>query len=98
MATPQQSAPPVRQFIGLRDLTDASKLAAKRQETENLRGLLKREWALNREYYNGNQWAVWNDVMRRIENTPLNSGPAWRVRLQSNQIKPGQVLKVGASR
>lgn len=78
-----------RTFIGLRDLTDAGKLATKRRESESLRGVLKREWALNREYNNGNQWSFWNSQMLRVEAMPADVGPAWNVRLQSNQIKPG---------
>ncbi len=76
-------------YQGLNDLTDASCLATKRQDTERLRGVLKREWALNREYYNGNQWSFWNSQMLRVESLPIDGGPAWKIRLQSNQIKPG---------
>lgn len=76
-------------FIGLRDLADAGMLATKRMEAEQQRGVLKREWALNREYNNGNQWSFWNSQMLRVEAIPADSGPAWKVRLQSNEIKPG---------
>lgn len=82
-------ANPERGFIGLRDLVDAGTLAAKRVEVENMRSVLKREWALNREYYNGNQWSFWNASMLRVESLPLDIGPTWKVRLQSNQVKPG---------
>ncbi len=78
-----------RGFIGLRDLDSAGKLATKRTECESMRMVLKREWALNREYYNGNQWAFWNQSMLRVESMPVDTGPSWKVRLQSNQIKPG---------
>jgi len=39
------------EWLGLSDLTDANKLAAKRQSVESLRTLMKREWALNRVFY-----------------------------------------------
>jgi hypothetical protein len=76
-------------YIGLRDLTTPGILAEKRKTTEQLRGVLKREWALNREYNNGNQWSFWNSQMLRVESMPADAGPAGKVRLQSNQIKPG---------
>ncbi len=75
--------------IGLKDLTDASKLATKRQDTERLRMWIKREWALNRAFYNGQQWSFWNPQMLRVEDLPIDGGPKWKVRLISNQIKPG---------
>lgn len=78
-----------RAFIGLRDLTDAGMLATKRRDTEALRGILKREWALNREYYNGNQWTIWNSQTARVEALPVSQGQTWKIRLQSNQVKPG---------
>lgn len=80
-----------RQFIGLRDLTDASRLAAKREEAESARSTLKRDWGLNRAYYAGNQWSGWNDRAGRVETLNVDAGPKWRVRLQSNQIKPGLI-------
>jgi hypothetical protein len=78
-----------RSFVGLRDLTDASKLAAKRAEAEQSRSMLKRDWALNRAYYAGNQWCVYSFLTDTV--TPINadSGPKWRVRLQFNEVKPG---------
>ena len=76
-------------FIGLKDLTDAGKLASKRRDTEALRMIQKRDWALNRAFFAGQQWAFWNPKMTRIEDVPMDSGPKWKVRLQSNQIAPG---------
>lgn len=76
-------------FIGLKDLTSASMLATKRQDAENLRMVQKRDWALNRAFYQGQQWAFWNPKMLRVEDIPTDAGPKWKVRLQSNQIKPG---------
>ena len=83
------SADADRGWVGLRDLDTASKLAQKRSETEALRTHMKREWALNRTFYNGHQWAFWNQSMLRVEDIPVDSGPRWKIRLQSNQIKPG---------
>lgn len=78
-----------RSFIGLRDLTDASKLADKRRQTDTLRSGMKRDWGLNRAYYEGNQWSFWNPQQIRVEDMPINALPSWRVRIVSNQIKPG---------
>jgi len=77
------------EYLGLADLTDANKLASKRESVESLRTLMKREWALNRVFYNGQQWSWWNPQMYRVESLPVEYGPKWRVRLVSNQIKPG---------
>ena len=78
-----------RSFVGLSDLTDASKLAAKRAEAEQARSMLKRDWALNRAYYAGNQWCVYSFLTDTV--TPINqdAGPKWRVRLTFNEMKPG---------
>lgn len=76
-------------FIGLKDLTSASMLAEKRRQVEQLRMIQKRDWALNRAFYAGQQWAFWNPKMLRVEDVPTDTGPKWKVRLQSNQIKPG---------
>lgn len=80
-----------RQYVGLRDLTDANLLAAKREEVEAARSEWKRDWGLNRAYYAGNQWTTWNPTASRVETIDVDKGPAWRVRLQSNQIKPGLI-------
>ena len=76
-------------YIGLKDLTTVQMLAHKRVVTENLRTIQKRDWALNRAFYNGQQWSFWNPKMQRVEDVPLESGPKWKVRLQDNKIKPG---------
>ncbi len=78
-----------RTWVGLRDLKTANDLATKREETESLRTHLKRDWALNRVFYNGQQWSFWNQQMLRVEDVPVDSGPKWKVKMTSNQIKPG---------
>ncbi len=80
-----------RTFVGLRDLKDAEQLAAKRVEVEAARSEHKRDWGLNRAYYAGNQWTTWNPTASRVETIDVDKGPKWRVRLQSNQIKPGLI-------
>lgn len=78
----------------IRDLTDAPSLATKRRELEALRQRDKIDWALNREFYRGNQWAFWNKHWPgggRLENEPTDEGDKarYKVRLVSNQILPG---------
>lgn len=53
-----KGAPEMKGWLGLRDLTTAGRLASRRREAEMLRMWLKREWALNRAYYNGQQLSV----------------------------------------
>jgi len=78
-----------RPFIGLKDLTDAGKLATKRKAIETLRYDRMREYSLNRAFYEGRQWVYYSPTTRRVLDMPENAGPAWRVRLYSNQIAPG---------
>lgn len=76
----------------MRDVVkDASLLAEKRKELENLRSDDVKEWALNREFYKGNQWVYWSDQSSRIETLGTEDGdkPRYKVRLTSNQIMPG---------
>jgi hypothetical protein len=78
----------------IRDLTDAASLAAKRRELEGLRQRDKIDWALNREFYRGNQWAFWNKHWPgggRLEMEPTDEGdkPRYKVRLVDNQILTG---------
>src|SRR6187551_273346 len=80
-----------RSFVGLRDLTDANRLAAKRESAEQARNSLKKDWALNRAYYAGNQWVGWNGRMGKVQTLNVDTGPQWKVRLKSNQIKPGLI-------
>jgi len=78
-----------RAFVGLRDLTDARKLAAKRAEAEQSRSMLKRDWALNRAYYAGNQWCVYSHLTDTVSSLNQDTGPKWRVRLTFNEVQPG---------
>ena len=72
-------------------LTTATKLAGKRKELDSIRSQDVREWALNRAFYNGNQWVFWNKSSSLVETLPTQDGdkPRWKVRLTSNQIRPG---------
>jgi hypothetical protein len=76
---------------GLADLKTAEQLAAKRQELEQLRFEHTKDWALNREFYRGNQWSWFSRYSGRVEALPTEDGdkPRWKVRLQSDEIKPG---------
>jgi len=84
---------PVKAPAQLRDIIrDANLLAAKRGELEQARRENKREWALNREFYKGNQWAWWNESQVQVESLPPvveTSEGRHKVRLVSNQILPG---------
>ena len=77
----------------LRDVVrDANLLAEKRAALETGRREDKREWALNREFYKGNQWSWWNSNQLQVESLPPvveTGGNRHRVRLVSNQIMPG---------
>ena len=78
----------------IRDLKVAASLANKRRELESLRQRDKIDWALNREFYRGNQWAFWNKHWPgggRLEMEPTDEGdkPRYKVRLVDNQILPG---------
>ena len=76
----------------MRDIVkDASLLAEKRKELENLRADDTREWAQNREFYRGNQWVYWNSHSNQIESLGVEDGdkPRYKVRLTSNQVMPG---------
>lgn len=70
---------------------DASKLAAKRAELTQLLFEDRREWALNRAMYKGNQWSFWNPVTSQVETLPTTDGlkARHRVRLYDNKILPG---------
>lgn len=70
---------------------DANLLASKRQQLTQDRSKDTREWALNRAFYKGNQWAFWNRVTSQVESLPTEDGdkPRYKVRLVSNQILPG---------
>jgi hypothetical protein len=82
------------QSYSLASLTDATRLASKRQELETLRHRDKIDWTLNREFYKGNQWSFWNKDMPgggQLQSEPTDEGdrPRYKVRLTSDQIKSG---------
>jgi len=87
VADPQQ--PKVR--LGIADLKTAAQLAEKRQELDKLRNPDKREWSLNRAFYNRDQWVIWNKLESRVESLPINDGdkPRWKVRITADGIQPG---------
>jgi hypothetical protein len=73
------------------DLKDAKQLAQKRAELESLRSEHTREWALNREFYRGNQWSWFSKHSGRVESLSTEHGekPRWKARLTNNKIKRG---------
>ena len=76
--------------LALREIIrDPNALAEKRKELDTLRSHTARDWALNREFYNGNQWVFWNRAASRIESVPVDDAdkPRHKVRLTANQIK-----------
>lgn len=70
---------------------DADLLATKRKELDALRSDDNRDWALNREFYKGNQWVFYNKLSSQVESLGVEDGdkPRYKVRLTSNQILPG---------
>lgn len=84
--TPNQKVRP-----GIAQLKTASQLAEKRQELDKLRTADKREWSLNRAFYNRDQWVIWNKLESRVESLPINDGdkPRWKVRITADGIQPG---------
>lgn len=78
--------------LAMREIVqDAARLAEKRRELDNLRAADNRDWALNREFYKGNQWVFWNRSSNQVETLGVDDGdkPRYKVRLTSNQIMPG---------
>jgi hypothetical protein len=78
--------------MAMRDIVRyASLLASKRKELETLRQEDVRDWSLNREFYNDNQWVFWNRMSNRVESLGVDDGdkPRYKVRLTANQVKPG---------
>jgi hypothetical protein len=77
--------------LAMRDVVkDPSRLREHRKELDTLRLEDNRDWALNREFYLGNQWVFWNRVGSRIETLGLDEGekPRYKVRLTLNQTTP----------
>lgn len=76
----------------MRDVVrEAAHLREKRLELDVLRQTDNRDWALNREFYKGNQWVFWNNTASRIDTLGVEEGqkPRYKVRLTSNVIMPG---------
>lgn len=72
-------------------LVSADDLSQRRKQLQDLRSSDSREWALNRAFLVGNQWAYYNKVNAQVETLPVEDGdkPRYLVRLVSNQILPG---------
>ena len=81
-------------FVG--DLKEASELAKRRKQLQDLRTQDVRDWALNRAFLVGNQWAYYNRINGQVENLPTEDGdkPRYLVRLVSNQVLPGVMAYV----
>ncbi len=72
-------------------IKDPALLAEKRRELDTLRTEHAKEWALNREFYNGNQWILWNKYSASVDTLGVEETdrPRWKVRLTDNRILPG---------
>lgn len=82
------------QHVGVANLASAEDLRSRREKLQALRMSDVKKWAINREFYKGNQWAYWNDLAPgggRVESLGTDEGdkPRYRVRMVSNQILPG---------
>jgi len=73
------------------ELKSADELAQRRKQLQDLRSHETRDWALNKAFMNGNQWAFYNRTNNQVENLPSEDGdkPRYLVRLVSNQVLPG---------
>lgn len=78
-------------YKNVKDLHGAEELAQRRKQLQDLRSRETRDWALNRAFMDGNQWAFYNRVNTSVETLPTEDGdkPRYMVRLVSNQIRPG---------
>lgn len=78
-------------YKGVADLTSASDLAQRRKQLQDIRWSDSREWALNRAFLVGNQWAFYNRTTANVQTLPTDDGdkPRYLVRLVSNEIMPG---------
>lgn len=77
--------------LAMRDVVkDPSRLREHRKDLDALRLEDSRDWALNREFYLGNQWVFWNRIGSRIETLGVDEGekPRYKVRLTVNQTTP----------
>jgi hypothetical protein len=78
-------------YKSVKELVSASDLAARRKQLTDIRWGDSREWALNRAFLIGNQWAFYNRTTSNVQTLPTDDGdkPRYLVRLVSNQILPG---------
>lgn len=76
-------------FVGVKDLTDAGKLATKRKDIDNLRSKDRQDWALNRAFYRGDQWSFYLNGQVRSLGTDEADKPSYRVRLTDNRVIRG---------
>jgi hypothetical protein len=78
------------------DLKTADDLTRRRKQLQDGRRDDTRDWALNRAFFNNQQWAFYNKINGRVENLPSEDGekPRYIVRLVSNQILPGVMAYV----
>ena len=78
-------------YLGVAQLDTTAKLLARVKELEQSRSKDCRDWALNRAFYRGSQWAYYNKDAGTVQTLPTEDGdkPRYRVRLVANQILPG---------
>ena len=83
-------------YMSPADLKTASDLEKRRKQLQDGRRDDSRDWALNRAFFNNNQWAFYNKINGRVEALPSEDGekPRYIVRLVSNQILPGVMAYV----
>jgi len=72
-------------------VTDATLLREKRKDLEALRLQDSSDWAVNKEFYRGNQWVYWNKNANRVETLGVDRSelPRYKVRLTANEITNG---------
>jgi hypothetical protein len=83
-------------YKSVKDLKSADDLAERRKQLQDLRSSASRDWALNRAFVEGNQWAFYNKVNGQVESLPTEDGDKarYQVRLISNQLLPGSMAYV----
>lgn len=85
-----------RDYQSPADLKTADDLTRRRKQLQDGRRDDTKDWALNRAFFNNNQWAFYNKINGRVESLPSEDGekPRYIVRLVSNQILPGVMAYV----
>jgi len=86
----------VSSYKSVKDLKTADDLAKRRKQLQDLRTTDVRDWALNRAFLDGNQWAFYNKINGQVESLPTEDGEKarYQVRLTSNQLLPGSMAYV----